>query len=164
MANMNRCGLRCIISRLLFSRPYSSMIPAHLTRVLGAIIYDLIIVFAIIFIAAQWFPLIPESLQADPAINLFKQVYILGISFIYFAYSWRRGGQTIGMKSWRLRLQSSEPEKPEISWRQCLIRYSVSIFSWLLAGLGFLWTLFSPQHRSWHDLASNTHLIVLPKT
>ncbi len=73
------------------------MIPARLTRVLGAIIYDLIIVFAIIFIAAQWFPLIPESSQHNPAITLFKQAYILGISFLYFAYSWRRGGQTIGM-------------------------------------------------------------------
>lgn len=163
MANMNRCGLRCIISRLLFSRPYSSMIPAHLTRVLGAIIYDLIIVFAIIFIAAQWFPLIPESLQADPAINLFKQVYILGISFIYFAYSWRRGGQTIGMKSWRIRLCNQVDTQNKISWHQCAIRYLVAIISWLAAGLGFIWIIFSEQHRSWHDLASSTVLVMVPK-
>ena len=140
------------------------MTQAHLPRILGAIFYDTLIVFAIIFVAAQWFPLVPVQYQSMPAMIIFKQIYVLGIAFLYFGYSWRRGGQTIGMKSWRLRLQSSEPGKADISWRQCLVRYSVSIFSWLLAGLGFLWTLFSPQHRSWHDLASNTHLIVLPKT
>lgn len=136
---------------------------ARLPRILGAIFYDTLIAFAIIFVAAQWFPLLPEQYQTIPAMIIFKQIYVLGITFLYFAYSWRRGGQTIGMKSWRLRLQSSESDGKEISWRQCLIRYSVSIFSWLLAGLGFLWILFSSQHRSWHDLASNTHLIVLPK-
>lgn len=137
---------------------------ARLPRILGAIFYDTIIVFAIIFVAAQWFPLLSEQHQTMPAIVIFKQIYVLGIIFLYFAYSWRRGGQTIGMKSWRLRLQNSETKEQEISWRQCLIRYSVSIFSWLLAGLGFLWILFNAQHRSWHDLASGTRLIVLPKT
>lgn len=96
-------------------------------------------------------------------IVIFKQIYVLGIAFLYFGYSWRRGGQTIGMKSWRLRLQNNLAKNEEISWRQCLIRYTVSIFSWLFAGLGFLWTLFSNNHRSWHDLASHSHLVVLPK-
>jgi uncharacterized RDD family membrane protein YckC len=163
MASIYRCGLRCIISRLLISRPYSSMIPARLTRVLGAIIYDLIIVLAIIFIAAQWFPLIPESSQHNPVITLFKQVYILGISFLYFAYSWRRGGQTIGMKPWRIRLCNQVGTQNKISWRQCAIRYLVAIISWLAAALGFIWIIFSKQHRSWHDLASGTVLVVVPK-
>ena len=137
---------------------------ARLPRILGAIFYDTMIVFAIIFVAAQWFPMVPAQYQSMPAMIIFKQIYVLGITFLYFGYSWRRGGQTIGMKSWRLRIQNSESIETAISWRQCLIRYSVSIFSWLLAGLGFLWTLFNADHRSWHDLASNTRLIVLPKT
>jgi uncharacterized RDD family membrane protein YckC len=145
-----------------------SMDAARLPRILGAIIYDLIIVFAIIFVAAQWFPLVPEYLQTAPAMILFKQLYMLGISYLYFAYSWRRGGQTIGMKSWRVKLLQDEyrkmdGQKKPVSWRQCTIRYLVAIISWLVFGLGFIWIIFSPQHKSWHDMASGTRLVVIPK-
>ena len=136
---------------------------AHLPRIFGAIIYDVIIVFTLIFVAAQWFPLIPENIQTHPAIVLFKQVYMLGISFLYFAYSWRRGGQTIGMKSWRIRLLSSNHQNPGVSWRQCTVRFLIAIVSWLLAGLGFIWILFDAQRRSWHDIASGTQLMLVPK-
>lgn len=137
---------------------------ARLPRILGAVVYDTLIVFALVFIAAQWFPLVPEALQAQLGMKIFKQLYVLLICFIYFAYSWRRGGQTIGMKAWRLKLVQSDSLTSDISWRQCLIRYLVAIGSWLaLGGLGFLWILFSKQHRSWHDLASKTHLVTLAK-
>jgi uncharacterized RDD family membrane protein YckC len=145
---------------------------ASLPRILGAITYDLIIVFAIIFVAAQWFPLVPEHLQSSPALILFKQVYILGISYFYFAYSWQRGGQTIGMKSWRIRLlqnntgqyEPGQNERNTIGWRQSAIRYSIAIVSWLIVGMGFIWIVFSHQHKSWHDIASGTRLVLLPKT
>lgn len=137
---------------------------ARLPRIFGAVFYDTMIVFAIVFIAAQWFPLIPEQLKTNAGVTFLKQIYILGICFLYFAYSWRRGGQTIGMKSWRLKIMQSKAVDTPISLGQCAIRYLVSIVSWLaLGGLGFIWVLFNAQHRSWHDMASKTHLIVLPK-
>jgi len=136
---------------------------ARLPRILGAVVYDVIIVFSIIFIAAQWFPLVPESFQNKPGLTLFKQLYMLGISFVYFAYSWRRGGQTIGMKSWKIKLQQTEKNQTAIRWSQCAIRFLVAIVSWLAGGLGFIWILFNRQHKSWHDLASGTHLIRVAK-
>lgn len=155
----------CIIGAILI--PESKfMNVARLPRIVAAIVYDTIIVFAIIFIAAQWFPFIPEQYQTHILVMLLKQVYVLGIVFFYFAYSWRRGGQTIGMKTWRIRVQSantSTQDPIQLSWKQCLIRYLVAIFSWLTAGLGFFWTLFDAKHRSWHDIASTTQLVVLPK-
>jgi len=138
------------------------MAAASLPRILGAVIYDFIIVCAIIFIAAQWFPLVPESYQDLPALLLFKRLYMLGICFIYFAYSWRRGGQTIGMKSWRVQLRTNNPQQP-VSWRQSAIRFLVAIASWLVLGLGYIWIVFNPQRKSWHDMASGTHLVVLAK-
>ncbi len=145
---------------------------ASLPRILGAIFYDLIIVFSIIFIAAQWFPLVPEQFQSSPVLVLFKQLYILGISFLYFAYSWQHGGQTIGMKAWRIKLlqnssthhASAQNEQYAIGWRQSSIRYSVAIISWLIVGMGFIWVVFSHHHTSWHDMASGTQLVVVPKT
>jgi len=136
---------------------------ARLPRILGAVIYDVIIVFAIIFIAAQWFPLVPEPLKDKPALILFKQAYILGISFVYFAYSWQRGGQTIGMKSWKIKILQNDNSQKPVSWSQSARRFLVAIISWLVCGLGFIWILFSAQHRSWHDQASSTRLVVVPK-
>jgi len=155
----------CIIGAILTPDP-DHMKLARLPRVLAAIIYDAMIVFAIIFIAAQWFPLIPEQYQTHIALMLFKQIYVLGIAFFYFGYSWRRGGQTIGMKTWRIRVQSTDTDSHEdnqLSWKQCLIRYLVAIVSWLAAGLGFIWIIFDSKHQSWHDKASSTQLVVLPK-
>ncbi len=135
---------------------------ARLPRILGAIFYDTLIVFSVIFVAALWIPMLPEEYQTMPAMLIFKQLYMLSIAFAYFGYSWRHGGQTIGMKAWRIRIQNSHGAST-ISWQQCLLRFAVSVFSWVFAGLGFLWVLFSSQHRSWHDLASDTQLIVVPK-
>ena len=136
---------------------------ARLSRILGAIFYDTFIVAAIIFVAAQWFPLVPEELNRNALITLFKQIYLLAIGFLYFAFSWRRGGQTIGMKAWHIRLFPGKEGTDHISWRQCAIRYSVAIISWLLAGLGFFWILFDRQRRSWHDIASGTRLMRISK-
>lgn len=136
---------------------------AGLPRILSAIFYDTIIVFAIIFVAAQWFPLVPDRFDEHFGLRLLKQAYIIGICFLYFTYSWRRGGQTIGMKSWRIRLEQNKPADTLISWRQCALRFSTALISWLVFGLGFFWILFSAQNRSWHDIASTTKLIVLPK-
>ena len=136
---------------------------ARLSRILGAIIYDIFIVAAIIFVAAQWFPLVPEDLNQNVLIIQIKRIYLLGISFLYFAYSWRRGGQTIGMKAWHIKLFAAENPGEAISWRQCALRYLVAILSWTALGLGFIWILFDQQRRSWHDIASGTRLVKIPK-
>ncbi len=39
-----------------------------------------------------------------------------------------------------------------------LLRFMVAIASWLCAGLGFFWSLFDKQKRTWHDIYSNTHV------
>ena len=47
--------------------------------------------------------------------------------------------------------------------RQALIRLAVAQASWLCAGLGFFWQLWDRQARTWHDIASGTQLVTLPK-
>jgi uncharacterized RDD family membrane protein YckC len=40
-----------------------------------------------------------------------------------------------------------------------MLRFLVSIASALVAGLGFAWSLFNKQGKTWHDLASRTRLV-----
>ena len=80
---------------------------------------------------------------------------------LFFVFSWSRGGMTLGMQAWRLRVQTLDGYS--LNLRQCLIRCAVAWLSLLAFGLGYLWVLFDKQRRSWPDIASNTQTVVLPK-
>ena len=70
--------------------------------------------------------------------------------------SWRRGGQTLGMRPWRLRWSADDGAAP--GWRALLVRYTVGTASLLLAGLGFWWAWFDRDRLTWHDRASGTRM------
>jgi uncharacterized RDD family membrane protein YckC len=79
----------------------------------------------------------------------------------YAVLSWRRGGQTLAMRAWRLRLVDAAGGVP--SWRQLCVRYAVGTLSLALGGLGFWWAWVDRERLTWHDRASDTRLIRLPK-
>lgn len=79
----------------------------------------------------------------------------------YATLSWRRGGQTLGMRPWRLRLIGANGGAP--AWKPLLIRYLVGTASLLLAGLGFWWAWLDRDRLTWHDRASGTRLIRVAK-
>ncbi|MDX5378684.1 MAG: RDD family protein, partial [Halomonas sp.] len=72
-----------------------------------------------------------------------------------------RGGMTLGMQAWRLRVQTRSGNA--ITLRQSLVRYLVAWLSLAAFGLGYLWVLFDTERRSWPDIASDTRVVVLPK-
>ncbi|MCK5718347.1 MAG: RDD family protein [Thiomargarita sp.] len=132
----------------------SEQICTNLFRHFAAIFYDSLLLFSVLFFAAAIiYPLIHEG--------LIFQLYLLTIWFLYFAWAWKRGGQTLGMKAWRIKLQSTQGEK--ISWQQTLIRFLVAILSILVFGLGFFWAIISGKKQTWHDRASNTCIVLIAK-
>ncbi|MDH3355608.1 MAG: RDD family protein, partial [Chromatiales bacterium] len=88
-------------------------------------------------------------------------IYYLGISLLFYGWFWTHGGQTLGMRVWRIQVidESGEP----VNWSQAAIRFGVALLSWCCIGTGFLWALFDNKSRGWHDLASKSRLIVIPK-
>ncbi len=83
------------------------------------------------------------------------------VTGLYATVSWRRGGQTLGMRPWRLqvvRLDGAAPTR-----RQLWLRYAVGTLSVAAAGLGLWWALLDRQRLAWHDRASGTRLVRLPK-
>ena len=83
------------------------------------------------------------------------------VAGLYAVASWRRGGQTLGMRPWRLRLVTLEggPAQAPALWR----RYVVGTLSLLAGGLGFWWAWFDRDGLTWHDRASGTRLLREPK-
>ena len=83
------------------------------------------------------------------------------ITGLYAVLSWRRGGQTLGMRPWRLQLVTLSGSVPSTAalWR----RYAMATLSILPAGLGFWWAWIDRDCLTWHDRASGTRLVRLPK-
>lgn len=83
------------------------------------------------------------------------------ITGAYALLSWRRGGQTLGMRPWRLKVVDAAGAAP--SWRGLALRFAVGSVSLLPAGLGFWWAWFDRDRLTWHDRASGTRMIRLPR-
>lgn len=79
----------------------------------------------------------------------------------YFVISWARGGQTIGMRAWRLRIV--DRDGLPLRWPRVLLRFVVACASLLALGVGFLWCLYDSRKRGWHDLAARSLLVRLQK-
>src|SRR3546814_4829974 len=56
------------------------------------------------------------------------------LSGLYAVVSWRRGGQTLGMRPWRLAVVGADGSVT--SWRALCVRYAVGPGSLMAAGLG----------------------------
>ena len=75
----------------------------------------------------------------------------------YAVLSWHRGGQTLGMRPWRLRVVAVDGG--DASWRALLERYAIGTLSLLLAGAGFWWAWIDRDRLTWHDRASGTRIL-----
>lgn len=137
-----------------------------------AIIYDGFLLIAICFMVASLMSIITTFLLNDlNAITkehpyyLLNQVIMLSTIFltglIFYVWFWSHGGQTLGMKTWMLRLVSDNGN--EITRKQAAIRAIVAILSWSVFGLGFLWSFVDSKNRTWHDILSASHLVQLEK-
>lgn len=79
----------------------------------------------------------------------------------YAVLSWHRGGQTLGMRPWRLRVTGADGGRPAL--RALARRYAMGTVSLLLAGAGFWWAWFDRDRLAWHDRASGTRLQRMPR-
>ncbi len=141
----------------------------HLFLRLVAIFYDALLLIAVLFFAGV---IVSPLLSMTGLMNVEKigehhllvqlafQLYLLAVSYFYFAWPWMRGGQTLGLQVWRVKLISSNDQP--LTHRRLLIRFFISALSWACLGLGFFWSLFDPQRLTWHDKLSHTQLVKLP--
>ncbi len=139
--------------------------PAGLGKRLMAIVYDLLLLTAVLFIA-DIFPTLLHGGAIERETDGWllyglHQLYLLLVAYGFFGWFWVHGGQTLGMKTWRLKL--SADDGGDISWQQAALRFVMALVSWMLLGLGFIWSLIDDRKRTWHDRASATVLIQLEK-
>ncbi len=128
---------------------------ASLGKRMGAIIYDSLLVLALMFLGTLPFIAMRggQSVAAgDPA----YQLTMLFVAYAFFAGFWTRAGRTLGMQSWGLRLETTDGQTPGFS--RASLRFVSALLSWLPVGLGFWWQLWDQDSLCWHDRLSGTRL------
>jgi len=130
-------------------------VPGFLRR-LAALIYDLFLLIALLFLATALLLPFTAGEAVSTQQTIIYRIYLTVISFFFYGWFWTHGGQTLGMRAWKIKVLTLD-QKP-ISWNQALLRFATAIISWGFCGLGILWILIDKNRRSWHDHLSKTAL------
>ncbi len=124
-------------------------------RHLAIILYDALLLVALLFLATALVLPYNEG-EAFTSTQYIFPFYLLFISFIFYGWFWTHGGQTLGMKAWKVKLLTFNYQP--ITWSHAFKRFSIAIISWCCFGLGFFWQLINKQKYTWHDRYSRTAL------
>ena len=133
----------------------------HLIRRISAMLYDGLLVLALLFLATLPFIALRDGEPVEGSENFVYRVVLGLVIYAFFVGFWMRSGRTLGMQSWRLQMETTEGG--DVSLARANIRFFTAILSWLPAGLGFLWSLWDKNRLTWHDRLSGTHIVYYPK-
>ncbi|HET9463790.1 MAG TPA: RDD family protein [Thiobacillus sp.] len=134
--------------------------PAPFLVRIAAMVYESLLVTAVVFVAALPFLYLVGTAERGWLRHVF-QLYLLAILFAYFSAFWLRSGQTLAMKTWRIRLVNADGGP--LTFRQALLRFLLALLGLLLAGAGFWWALFDRDRQFLHDRIAGTRLIRVPR-
>lgn len=125
-------------------------------RRLICMLYESLVVFSILLIGFLLPQIVLSGFHFElPPRMLWLHVVLLLLA--YFVWCWLNGGQTLPMKTWKLRLISSEgmPLRP----LQAVLRYLAAWPSILLFGIGIIWALFDKDKQFLHDRIAGTRIV-----
>jgi len=134
--------------------------PAGLLVRLLALCYDGLVIAGVCFFAtliAVWLNGGRAFAANDPILSL----YLLIVCFVFVGWCWTHGGQTPGMRAWKIRVMADDGLP--LNWKQALVRYLAGLFSLGLIGCGYFWMLIDAEKCTWHDRASGTRVVYRDK-
>jgi uncharacterized RDD family membrane protein YckC len=138
----------------------SPFTPAALWLRCAAAVYDLFALIGLWMLVAAVFLLAVHGdvdvAQPPFAYRLALRIALFTVTAAYFTLSWSRGGQTIGMRAWRIQVVTADGAA--LPWPKALLRFFVALVSLLAIGLGFFWSIIDRERRCWHDMAAGSLL------
>ena len=130
---------------------------ASLKRRLACLLYESLVVFSILLIGFLLPQVVPSGFGMVFTPRLLW-AHILILLMIYFMWCWLNGGQTLPMKTWKIRLVSKDGGR--IRPAQALLRYLAAWPSTVLL-IGIFWALIDREQLFLHDRIAGTRLISL---
>jgi len=156
------------------------MTTPSLRRRAAAMLYESMLLFGVLFMSGWLFSTL---LQQRHALYLrhAMEAWLFLVLGLYFIWFWTHGGQTLAMKTWRIRLVDRLGQ-PVSRWRAAW-RYALA-WCWILPGLALTWAVhgqhwllilipalnllgwaltiyLDPQRQFLHDRLAGTRLVDL---
>lgn len=129
---------------------------AGLGRRLASMLYEGLVVFAVLLIGF----LLPQILLSAYDLgmnNRLMWLHVLLLLMLYFVWFWMNGGQTLPMKTWKLRLSGANGQA--LRPLQAVLRYLAAWPSILFFGIGVLWAVFDKDRQFLHDRIAGTRIV-----
>jgi uncharacterized RDD family membrane protein YckC len=122
-----------------------------LPRRFAAMLYEALLLAAVGFFAAWLFFFASGGRDATAGwTRHLLQLFIVVVFAAYFLWCWLRGGQTLAMKAWRIRLVGVTPRKAILRFVLALALFPASI----------AWACFDRDRQFLHDRLSGTRLVL----
>jgi uncharacterized RDD family membrane protein YckC len=122
-----------------------------LARRLASMLYEAILLFAIAFFAGFAFHFFSRGAPLEDWLRLAHQLLLVAVFASYFLWCWLRGGQTLAMKAWGIRLVQVSPGR-------ALLRFVLALVL-VPTGISVLWALFDRDRQFLHDRLAGTRLV-----
>lgn len=153
-----------------------------LKRRLTSIVYEGMLLFGLVVVTGLIFGVLTEQRHALTMRNGLQAVLFLAVS-IYFIWFWTHGGQTLAMKTWRIRLVANDGAPLDV--KRAIVRYLLAWF-WILPGLALAWAIgakdwmlvlvpaanillwaltiyLDPRRQFLHDRIAGTRIVNVPE-
>lgn len=121
-------------------------------------LYDGLAVVALWMLASAIITSLFGNASEGGARLLLQGVSLLTIS-AYFLWCWTHGGQTLAMKTWRVRVV--QKNGAPLSFVTALRRYALACVGVLLGGIGLWWALLDRDGQFLHDRLAGTRLVLV---
>jgi len=150
-------------------------------RRLISMVYESLLGFAVLFLPFLVFEIVTRA-SHTPLVEHMRQALAFVVLGFYFIHQWSRDGQTLAMKTWRMKLLCKNGNR--VSPRAAALRYLLSwlwvlpalivalaldLHRWQALGAVFagilLWSLtafFDKDRQFLHDKLAGTRLVQLP--
>jgi uncharacterized RDD family membrane protein YckC len=136
--------------------PHSAAVPG-LGRRLLSILYEGMLAFATAFFASMAFYGAAQG-RLTGEMRFVFQAYLFVVLGIYFIACWSRGGRTLAMQTWRMRIVQRDGAPVGVG--RAALRYALAWVSLLSLGGGFLWAWVDRDRQFLHDRLAGTRIVM----
>jgi uncharacterized RDD family membrane protein YckC len=126
------------------------------SRRLGGLLYDGLTLVALWLLASAVFTSLYGAVNTASS-RLLLQAFSLTIIAGYFLWCWTHGGQTLAMRTWRIKVVYANGA-PLTMLGACL-RFFLALAGISVGGVGLWWALLDRDGQFLHDRLAKTRLI-----
>lgn len=126
-------------------------------RRLAAMLYDALAVTAVLAVAFILPHILLGAFAHVEANHIVTKIHFFLVLLVYFSWFWVHGGQTLAMKTWKIRVVDIGGGR--LRPAQAVLRYMAAWFSIVFFGIGIAWALFDRDRQFLHDRIADTRIV-----